>query len=118
MAQPEHMLRSFIDVGKELVPLLRQAAQEGIHPVFVGQVMEGLQADQYQPISDELLDPLSDREYEVLNLLVAGLTNPEIADQLVISVGTVKTHVHNIYSKLDVRNRAEAISRAAKLKLL
>ena len=118
VAQPEHMLRSFIDAGEELVPLLRQAAQEGIHPVFVGQILAGLQVYQSEPASDELFDPLSEREYEVLSLLIAGLTNPEIAVQLVVSVGTVKTHVHNIYSKLDVRNRAEAISRAAKLKLL
>jgi LuxR family maltose regulon positive regulatory protein len=117
-AQPGGMLRSFIDAGQGLVPLLRQVAQEGIHPVFVGQILAGLQADQTPLASDALLDPLSEREHEVLSLLVAGLTNPEIAEQLVVSVGTVKSHVHHIYSKLGVRNRAEAIACAAELNLL
>ena len=65
-----------------------------------------------------LLDPLSDRELEVLRLFAQGLTNQEVADRLIISLGTVKAHSSNIYRKLDVRNRAEAIVRAGELKLL
>lgn len=117
-AHTEGMLRSFIDAGQGLVPLLHQAAQEGVQPGFVRQILNELQVEQPAPASDGLLDPLSEREAEVLNLLVAGLTNPEIADQLFISLGTVKSHVHNIYSKLNVRNRAEAVTRATELDLL
>ncbi|MBN1122621.1 MAG: hypothetical protein JXJ17_16205 [Anaerolineae bacterium] len=117
-AHSEGMVRSFIDAGQGFVPMLHHVAQQGIYPAFVGQILTGLQADRAVPVGDGLLDPLSDREIEVLNLLVAGLTNPEIADQLIVSLGTVKTHVHNIYSKLGVRNRAEAIARATELNLL
>jgi LuxR family maltose regulon positive regulatory protein len=65
-----------------------------------------------------LLDPLSERELEVLRLFAQGMTNQEIADQLIISLGTVKAHSSNIYRKLDVRNRAEAAVRAGELNLL
>jgi LuxR family maltose regulon positive regulatory protein len=117
-AHSKGLLRSFIDAGQRLVPMLHHVAQQGIYPAFVGQILTGLQSDRAVPVGDGLLDPLSEREIEVLNLLVAGLTNPEIADQLIVSVGTVKTHVHNIYSKLGVRNRAEAIARTTELNLL
>jgi LuxR family maltose regulon positive regulatory protein len=65
-----------------------------------------------------LIDPLSERELEVLRLFAEGLTNQEIADRLFISLGTVKAHSSNIYRKLDVRNRAQAIVYARELKLL
>jgi len=65
-----------------------------------------------------LLEPLSDRELEVLRLLAAGLSNSQIADRLVVAVGTIKTHVHNIYGKLGAQNRAQAVTRAAELHLL
>ena len=67
----------------------------------------------------ELLDdPLSERELEVLTLLASGRTNAEIAKDLFVAVGTVKSHVNNIYRKLDAANRAEAVTRARKLDLL
>jgi LuxR family maltose regulon positive regulatory protein len=56
--------------------------------------------------------PLSEQERRVLNLIVAGKSNQEIADELVISVGTAKWHVHNILQKLGVKNRPQAIARA------
>jgi predicted ATPase/DNA-binding CsgD family transcriptional regulator len=65
-----------------------------------------------------LVEPLTQREIEVLRLMSSGLSNPEIAQQFVISAGTVKTHTLNIYRKLDVRNRTEAINRARALHLL
>ena len=63
-------------------------------------------------------DDLSERELEVLALLASGRTNSEIADDLFVAVGTVKSHVNNIYNKLEVRNRAEAGARARELGLL
>jgi DNA-binding CsgD family transcriptional regulator len=63
-------------------------------------------------------DPLSGRELEVLNLLATGRTNSEIARDLFVAVGTVKSHTGNIYRKLDVKNRAEALARARELKML
>jgi LuxR family maltose regulon positive regulatory protein len=61
---------------------------------------------------------LSERELEVLRLIAAGHSNEEIAAQLIISLGTVKAHTSNIYRKLDVRGRAQAIVKARELNLL
>ena len=65
-----------------------------------------------QPNQPRLFPALSDREREVLSLLAQGLSNPEIASQLVISLKTVRNHVSNIFAKLQVADRAEAILRA------
>ena len=64
------------------------------------------------------LDPISERELEVLYLIAAGLSNREIAEKLFISLNTVKTHTKNINSKLDVNSRTKAITRAKELALL
>jgi LuxR family maltose regulon positive regulatory protein len=69
-------------------------------------------------LSNLLIEPLSDRELEILHLVAAGLSNQDIAAQLVIAEGTVKKHLHNIFGKLDVRSRTQAIVRATELKLL
>jgi NarL family two-component system response regulator LiaR len=71
-----------------------------------------------QPAVQPLAEPLSERELEVLDLIAAGLTNSEIAGRLFIAKGTVKRHVNNIYGKLQVHHRAEAIARARELGLL
>lgn len=68
--------------------------------------------------TSRLEDPLSERELEVLNLLSSGKTNSEVARDLFVSVGTVKSHTGNIYRKLGARNRAEALSRARELGML
>lgn len=71
------------------------------------------------PLMDQpLVDPLSDRELDVLRLLCTDLSGPEIAEELMISLNTVKTHLKNIYSKLDVHGRYEAVERAKQLGLL
>lgn len=76
------------------------------------------QIAQAQAIAKGLLDPLSERELEILELLAQGMTNQEIAEALTVVLGTVKAHNHNIFSKLGVRNRVEAITRARELKLI
>ena len=65
-----------------------------------------------------LLEPLSKREIDVLRLLAAGHSNPEIAEQLVIAENTVKMHLKHLYGKLDVRNRVQAVVQAQVLRLL
>jgi ATP/maltotriose-dependent transcriptional regulator MalT len=67
---------------------------------------------------EPLVEPLSERELEVLTLLASGRSNKEIARDLFVAVGTVKTHTNNIYRKLGTKNRAEALARARSLKLL
>ncbi len=65
-----------------------------------------------------LLDPLTEREVEVLRLLAEGAPNAAIAAALVVTVGTVKKHVFNVCSKLDAQNRTQAVARARALRLL
>jgi LuxR family maltose regulon positive regulatory protein len=65
-----------------------------------------------------LIEPLSERELEVLQIMALGRTNQEIARQLIIAPGTVKAHTASIYRKLDVANRTEAVARARQLGIL
>jgi ATP/maltotriose-dependent transcriptional regulator MalT len=69
-------------------------------------------------IPQPLVEPLSEREREVLRLLAAGLESPEIARELIIGVSTARTHIKNIYGKLDVHGRVQAIERARVLGLV
>jgi len=120
VGQREGFVRTFVDVGNALVPLLQEAVLRGMDPVYIREIL-ALMGDKKltHPQEDGILvETLSERETEVLRLVAAGLSNREIAEQLFLSLGTVKTHVHNIYGKLDVRNRAQAIARAQELKLL
>jgi LuxR family maltose regulon positive regulatory protein len=71
-----------------------------------------------EPPGQALIEPLSQRELEVLHIMALGKTNKEIARQLVIAPGTVKAHTASIYRKLDVANRTEAVARARQLDLL
>jgi LuxR family maltose regulon positive regulatory protein len=90
-----------------------------VTPEYVGEILAAIGETALQMDEDGqiLVEPLSERETEVMRLVAAGLSNREIADQLVLSLGTVKTHIHHIYGKLDVRNRAQAIARARELKI-
>ena len=70
------------------------------------------------PQSSALVEPLTEREREILRLIADGLSNQAIADQLVVAVSTVKKHVNNLYGKLDVQSRTQALVRARELDLL
>jgi LuxR family maltose regulon positive regulatory protein len=73
---------------------------------------------QLQPAQNTLVEPLSQRELEVLHLIATGRTNQEIARQLIVAPGTIKAHAASIFRKLDVANRTEAVARARQLGLL
>jgi LuxR family maltose regulon positive regulatory protein len=120
LGQAGRLARTFIDVGPDLIPLLREAARQGISPVYTGEILAALKAQPHvEKRSDQsLVEALSQRELEVLRLVSAGFSNPEIARQLFISAGTVKTHIHNLCGKLGVRNRTEAAMRARQLSLI
>jgi LuxR family maltose regulon positive regulatory protein len=120
LAQPEKFIRTFIDRGPVLKPLLLEAARQGVFPEYVGEILRAFE-DELGPGEVSLppgVGPLSERELEVLRLLAAGLTNRQIAEQIVVSISTVKSHVHHICNKLDVGNRTQAVARARELDLL
>jgi len=116
LAEPTGMTRTFLDHGFPLIRLLRQAE----HPYatkLLAAIEPGIVVG---PAStpDEPTETLTEREIEVLRLYIAGLTNAAIARQLFVSQNTVKWYAKNIYRKLDVHSRAEALARAYELDLL
>jgi len=117
LAAPEGFIRIFLDEGDALLDLLPKTRQAA--PEFVDAILNIQHAESYSPPSplDQLIDPLSEQELRILKFLVAGKSNKEIADELVISVGTAKWHVHNILQKLGVGNRSQAVARARELGL-
>jgi LuxR family maltose regulon positive regulatory protein len=121
LAEPEGYVRIFVDEGEPMAELLRHAASRGIAPIYVAKLLaafevEGLAVSpsNLQP----LIEPLSERELEVLQFLTTHLSSTEIADELVISVHTVRSHIKSIYSKLNVHSRMDAVQRAKELELL
>jgi LuxR family maltose regulon positive regulatory protein len=120
LAQPEGFIRTFADAGEPLVPLLQEAALQGVMPEYVGGTLAAIEGDRRMIVSEPLMlvEPLSEREIQVLRLVAAGLSNRQVAGKLIISLGTAKTHVHHIYGKLGVRNRVQAIARARELGLI
>jgi len=118
LAEPEGFVRSFVDMGAPMADLLRLAAARGIAVEYVGKLLAALGAEHPRPPLSPLIEPLSKRELEVLRLLATGASNKDIATTLVISVTTVKKHLQNIYGKLNVHSRTQAVDRARNLGLL
>jgi LuxR family maltose regulon positive regulatory protein len=120
LAEPEGYVRTFIDEGEPMVKLLRRALSEGIVPNYAARLLAtfGQETERTTPAMESLVEPLSDRELEVLRLVAVGLSNREIAEELYLSINTVKTHTKNIYGKLNVRGRMQAVDRAEELNLL
>ncbi len=113
-------MRVFLDEGAPMITLLRDAESRGIARAYAQKLLfgfgEAAQAD--SSLAPALVDPLSARELEVLRLIAAGLVPQEIADRLVITLGTVRNHIKRIYGKLDSHNRLQAVERARTLRLL
>jgi LuxR family maltose regulon positive regulatory protein len=120
LAEPEGYVRRFADLGLPMARLLQEARARDVMPSYVETLLAAFGGDILSPIPGQpaLPDPLTEREQEVLELMAAGLTNPEIADKLVISPETVKKHAGTIYGKLGVHSRTEAAARARELELL
>jgi LuxR family maltose regulon positive regulatory protein len=148
LAEPEGYVRRFVDEGPPMQALLTAALHRGVAPTYVERLLRAFNegdggrgtADtartaSLSPVPRSLspplapparensapppaFEPLSTREREVLRLLVAGRSGPEVAEALVVAHSTVRTHLKRIYGKLDVHNRAQAIARARELKLV
>lgn len=120
LAEGEGYVRLFADLGLPMAQLLREARSRAVRPEYVQTLLAALGGDLASSTSAEgaQVESLSHREQEVLQLIAAGLTNREIAEQLVISAETVKKHTGSIYGKLAVHSRREAVARARALGLL
>ena len=130
LAEPEGYVRTFVDEGSPMSELLSgvlEAQQRGqlrtpsrITAHYLRKLLAALEREApsaAQPAT-ELPEALSERELEVLQLIAAGKTNRQIASELFVSVGTVKTHINNVYRKLDAHSRTQALARARELNLI
>jgi LuxR family maltose regulon positive regulatory protein len=117
LAEPEGYVRVFVGEGAPMRKLLRQAAARGIKLDYVAKLLAALEEETDQRGTTDLIEPLTDREMEVLQLLTTPLSTQEIAQELFISVHTARSHIKSIYRKLDVHTRMEAIQRAKELNL-
>jgi len=119
LAEPEGYVRTFVDEGKPIEELLRKAASRGIQEKYVSKLLAAFgETDSFPPSSPALSEQLSRREIEILRLIKSGMSNRLIAKALTVEESTIKTHINNLYSKLGVQSRTQAIARAAELSLL
>jgi LuxR family maltose regulon positive regulatory protein len=135
IGEPEGYVRIFLDQGPAMVQLLKETASRGVSVGYAERLLAAAEqgssklpvpsSPQVTPLKpkspkpgDQLVEPLSQRESEVLQLLATSLSSSEIADELSVAVSTVRSHTKSIYSKLNVRRRLEAVERARELGLL
>ncbi len=119
LAQPGGFAHIFVEKGAPMARLLYQAAERGITPEYAGRLLAAFPASEapapFRETPAEMVEPLSEREREVLQLIAEGLSNREIAQKLFLSVSTVKVHTYNIYGKLGVHSRTQAVAKARAL---
>ncbi|MBN1579794.1 MAG: helix-turn-helix transcriptional regulator [Anaerolineae bacterium] len=140
LAEPQGYVRLFVDLGAPIAALLlacynSESSGSALHP-FVNRLLSGFVQQpatvpqslsescvqntlaRSRSLSGGLIEPLSERERDVLRLIADGLSNREIAERLFVALSTVKTHINHIYRKLDVSKRIQAVARARELGLL
>lgn len=123
LAEPRGYVQLFVDEGRPMQTLLAESLARGGSPTFITDLLARIRGRLGEDASDLdanqlLVEPLSERELEVLRLVASGLTNQAVADELIIALSTVKKHVNSIYGKLGVGNRTQAVRRARELDLL
>jgi len=126
LAEPEGYIRIFLDEGLPMAQLLREASKRGIMPGYTGKLLTAFETQgnvnaspiPASPASQPLIEPLSQRELELLRLLKSDLSGPEIANHLMIALSTVRTHTKSIFNKLNVNDRRAAVKRAIELGLI
>jgi LuxR family maltose regulon positive regulatory protein len=121
LAEPEGYIRTFVDEGAPMQVLLQQVETKGRMGAYVDKLLKAFEPQDTEatPTADQkLIEPLSERELEVLKMLATELSGPEIARELVISLNTLRTHTKNIYAKLEVGKRRTAVRVARELELI
>jgi LuxR family maltose regulon positive regulatory protein len=118
LAEPEGYVRIFVDESPAMAVLLEAAAEDGIAPSYVHQLLAACgKGEDSAPATQVVVEPLSERELDVLGLFGTDLGGPDIARELVVSLNTMRTHTKNIYAKLGVNTRRAAVRRAEELGL-
>ncbi len=119
LAEPEGYVRLFVDEGPTMGALLEKVMKQGIGRNYARQLLSafGRAADR-TTVTQGMVEPLSERELDVLRLLATDLSGPEMARELMVSLNTLRTHTKNVYSKLGVSNRRAAVRVAEELHLL
>ncbi|MEM7029505.1 MAG: LuxR C-terminal-related transcriptional regulator [Chloroflexota bacterium] len=119
LAEPEGYVRIFVDEGLPMATLLTEITKHNIAPAYVRQLQIAVGSTKGRLFAAQyLIDPLSERELDVLRLLTTDLTGPQIAQELMVSLNTIRTHTKNIYHKLGVNTRRAAIRQATEYDLL
>ena len=123
LAEPENRVVSFVREGAAMERLLRLAQGKSSETEFIRRILAAFEFRRKYilepvPSAEKLIEPLSERELEILQHLNGPLSTPEIAEQLVVSANTVRTHIKNIYGKLGVHGRSGAVRRGVELGLL
>lgn len=121
LSEPRGYMRTYLDRAAPMQKLLGEAAERGIMPEYTSRLHAAFNAGARVtagPQSQQLIEPLSKRELEILRLVAAGLSNREISERLFLALSTVKGHNRNIFEKLQVQRRTEAVARARELGLI
>jgi LuxR family maltose regulon positive regulatory protein len=139
LAKPGGFIRIFVDEGAPMAQLLLETSSHGVMPDYIGKLLAVFEAEKrpvlaglaaspgksegkpyLPPVSPAqlLIEPLSQRELKILQLIAQGLSNREISERLFLALSTVKGHNRNIFDKLQVQSRTEAVARARELGLL
>ncbi len=125
IAEPAGFIRLFVDEGLPMAQLLSKAEALGMMPDYTGKLLAACEADAHKgedtssrPPTQPLIEPLSPRELEVLQLIAQGRSDQEMSERLFLALSTVKGHNRKIFSKLQVQRRTEAVARARELGLL
>jgi LuxR family maltose regulon positive regulatory protein len=133
LAEPGGFIRLFVDLGPQMADLLKQLIKQNVAMGYIGQILAAMREDEHKAMQDEsehivtqsqpsstqpLVEPLTNRELEILELVMQRLSNRDIAAKLFISIQTVKKHLSNIYGKLNVSKRWQAVEKAVALGIL
>jgi len=125
LAEPGGFIRTFLDEGPPMRQLLTESADQGVLPTYLGKLLAAFAAER-RTVEDESqppqlagwIEPLSQRELEILRLIAQGLSNREISERLFLALITVKVHNQKIFGKLQAKSRTQAVARARDLGLL
>jgi LuxR family maltose regulon positive regulatory protein len=124
LAESKGIIQTFVDEGPALARLLYELVKREIEKKYAQRLIAAFPAETPEPTgvlkseTDEWVEPLTERELEVLQFIAEGLTNREVGERLYLTANTVKAHARTIYSKLGVNNRTQAVAKGRSLGII